>query len=94
MRVPSPFSLGLPSLTIWIISAFVAIKGWLPFCLFAMRRQFGGAHYSYVMPLQAADHLPLNHASNLALAGNMPKDKEKLLLQLREAMAEHCPLRP
>jgi coproporphyrinogen III oxidase-like Fe-S oxidoreductase len=36
-----------------------------------------------------------NHASNaLALAGNLPKDKEKLLLQLREAMAGHRPLRP
>ena len=28
-----------------------------------------------------------NHASNaLALAGNLPRDKDKLLLQLREAM--------
>lgn len=36
-----------------------------------------------------------NHASNaLALAGNLPKDKEKLLLQLREAMAGQRPLRP
>ncbi len=36
-----------------------------------------------------------NHASNaLALAGNLPKDKEKLLLQLREAKAGHRPLRP
>lgn len=36
-----------------------------------------------------------NHASNaLALAGNLPKDKEKLLGQLREAMAGHRPLRP
>ena len=36
-----------------------------------------------------------NHASNaLALAGNLPKDKEKLLLQLREAMAGHRSLRP
>jgi coproporphyrinogen III oxidase-like Fe-S oxidoreductase len=36
-----------------------------------------------------------NHASNaLALAGNLSKDKEKLLLQLREAMAGHRPLRP
>lgn len=36
-----------------------------------------------------------NHASNaLALAGNLPRDKEKLLLQLREAMAGHRPLRP
>ena len=36
-----------------------------------------------------------NHTSNaLALAGNLPKDKEKLLLQLREAMAGHRPLRP
>ncbi len=36
-----------------------------------------------------------NHASNaLALAGNLPKDKEKLLLQLREAMAGHRPLSP
>ncbi len=36
-----------------------------------------------------------NHASNaLALAGNLPNDKEKLLLQLREAMAGHRPLRP
>jgi len=35
-----------------------------------------------------------NHASNaLALAVNLPKDKEKLLLQLREAMAGHRPLR-
>jgi hypothetical protein len=31
-----------------------------------------------------------NHASNaLALAGNLPKDKDRLLLQLCEAMAEH-----
>jgi coproporphyrinogen III oxidase-like Fe-S oxidoreductase len=36
-----------------------------------------------------------NHASNaLALAGNLPKDKDKLLLQLREAMAGNRPLRP
>jgi len=36
-----------------------------------------------------------NHASNaLALAGNLPKDKEKLLMQLREAMEGHRPLRP
>jgi len=36
-----------------------------------------------------------NHASNaLALAGNLPKDKDKLLAQLREAMAGHRPLRP
>jgi len=36
-----------------------------------------------------------NHASNaLALAGNLPKDKEKLLLQLREAMVGERPLRP
>ena len=36
-----------------------------------------------------------NHASNaLALAGNLPKDKEKLLLQLREAIAGNQPLRP
>ena len=36
-----------------------------------------------------------NHASNaLALAGNLPKDKEKLLLQLREAVAGIRPLRP
>ena len=36
-----------------------------------------------------------NHASNaLALAGNLPRGKEKLLLQLREAMAGHRPLRP
>ncbi len=36
-----------------------------------------------------------NHASNaLALAGNLPRDKERLLLQLREAMAGHRPLRP
>ena len=36
-----------------------------------------------------------NHASNaLALAGNLPKDKEKLLLQLREAMDGLRPLRP
>jgi coproporphyrinogen III oxidase-like Fe-S oxidoreductase len=36
-----------------------------------------------------------NHASNaLALAGNLPRDKEKLLLQLREAMAGNRPLRP
>jgi hypothetical protein len=36
-----------------------------------------------------------NHASNaLALAGNLPKDKEKLLRQLREAMGGHRPLRP
>ncbi|MBI5890825.1 MAG: radical SAM protein [Nitrosomonadales bacterium] len=36
-----------------------------------------------------------NHASNaLALAGNLPRDTEKLLLQLREAMEGHRPLRP
>ncbi|OGS91643.1 MAG: radical SAM protein [Gallionellales bacterium GWA2_60_18] len=36
-----------------------------------------------------------NHASNaLALAGNLPKDKEKLLLQLREAIAGQRRLRP
>ena len=36
-----------------------------------------------------------NHASNaLALSGNLPRDKEKLLLQLREAMAGQRPLRP
>lgn len=36
-----------------------------------------------------------NHASNaLALAGNLPRDKEKLLLQLRAAMAGNQPLRP
>ncbi len=36
-----------------------------------------------------------NHASNaLALAGNLPRDKEKLLLQLREAMAGNRTLRP
>ncbi len=36
-----------------------------------------------------------NHASNaLALAGNLPRDKEKLLLQLHEAIAGHRPLRP
>jgi coproporphyrinogen III oxidase-like Fe-S oxidoreductase len=36
-----------------------------------------------------------NHASNaLALAGNLPKDKEKLLLQLQEAMDGNRPLRP
>lgn len=36
-----------------------------------------------------------NHASNaLALAGNLPKDQDKLLAQLREAMAGHRPLRP
>ena len=36
-----------------------------------------------------------NHASNaLALAGNLPRDKEKLLLQLREAMEGLRPLRP
>jgi coproporphyrinogen III oxidase-like Fe-S oxidoreductase len=36
-----------------------------------------------------------NHASNaLALVGNLPKDKEKLLLQLREAMTGNRPLRP
>lgn len=36
-----------------------------------------------------------NHASNaLALAGTLPKDKEKLLQQLHEAMAGHRPLRP
>jgi radical SAM superfamily enzyme YgiQ (UPF0313 family) len=36
-----------------------------------------------------------NHASNaLALAGNLPRDKEALLLQLREAMAGHRSLRP
>jgi len=36
-----------------------------------------------------------NHASNaLALAGNLPRDKEKLLLQLRKAIAGNSPLRP
>lgn len=36
-----------------------------------------------------------NHASNaLALAGNLPKDKERLLQQLREAMEGNRPLRP
>ncbi|BCK88123.1 hypothetical protein MIZ01_1924 [Sideroxyarcus emersonii] len=36
-----------------------------------------------------------NHASNaLALAGNLPRDKEKLLQQLREAMEGQRPLRP
>jgi coproporphyrinogen III oxidase-like Fe-S oxidoreductase len=36
-----------------------------------------------------------NHASNaLALAGNLPKDREKLLLQLHEAMEGVRPLRP
>jgi len=36
-----------------------------------------------------------NHASNaLALAGSLPKDKEKLLLQLDEAMRGVRPLRP
>lgn len=36
-----------------------------------------------------------NHVSNaLALAGNLPRDKEKLLLQLREAMMGHRSLRP
>jgi len=36
-----------------------------------------------------------NHASNaLALAGNLPRDRSKLLLQLREAMEGVRPLRP
>lgn len=36
-----------------------------------------------------------NHASNaLALAGNLPKDRERLLLQLNEAMTGNRPLRP
>jgi coproporphyrinogen III oxidase-like Fe-S oxidoreductase len=36
-----------------------------------------------------------NHASNaLALAGNLPRDKAKLLQQLREAMEGNRPLRP
>jgi radical SAM superfamily enzyme YgiQ (UPF0313 family) len=36
-----------------------------------------------------------NHASNaLALAGNLPRDKEKLLRQLHDAMAGYRPLRP
>ena len=36
-----------------------------------------------------------NHASNaLALAGNLPKDRKKLLLNLREAMQGARPLRP
>jgi radical SAM superfamily enzyme YgiQ (UPF0313 family) len=36
-----------------------------------------------------------NHASNaLALAGNLPRDKEKLLRQQREAIAGNRPLRP
>lgn len=36
-----------------------------------------------------------NHASNaLALAGNLPKDSEKLLMQLNAAIAGNLPLRP
>ncbi|MFA6901522.1 MAG: radical SAM protein [Gallionellaceae bacterium] len=36
-----------------------------------------------------------NHASNaLALVGNLPRDKEKLLLNLREALEGERPLRP
>jgi radical SAM superfamily enzyme YgiQ (UPF0313 family) len=36
-----------------------------------------------------------NHASNaLALAGNLPKDRDRLLLQLREAIDGQRPLRP
>lgn len=36
-----------------------------------------------------------NHTSNaLALAGNLPKDREKLLINLREAMVGLRPLRP
>jgi radical SAM superfamily enzyme YgiQ (UPF0313 family) len=36
-----------------------------------------------------------NHASNaLALAGNLPRDRDKLLLQLREAIEGQRPLRP
>ncbi|MDD2700281.1 MAG: radical SAM protein [Sideroxydans sp.] len=36
-----------------------------------------------------------NHASNaLALAGNLPRDKDKLLAQLQQAMAGERPLRP
>lgn len=36
-----------------------------------------------------------NHASNaLALSGNLPRDREKLLLQLREAIKGARPLRP
>lgn len=36
-----------------------------------------------------------NHASNaLALAGNLPKDRDKLLLQIREAIDGQHPLRP
>jgi hypothetical protein len=36
-----------------------------------------------------------NHASNaLALAGNLPKGRDRLLLQLREAMDGQRPLRP
>lgn len=36
-----------------------------------------------------------NHASNaLALAGNLPKGRDRLLLQLREAMNGQRPLRP
>ena len=36
-----------------------------------------------------------NHASNaLALAGNLPRDREKLLIQLSEAIAGNHPLRP
>lgn len=36
-----------------------------------------------------------NHASNaLALAGNLPRDRDRLLLQLREAMEGARPLRP
>jgi len=36
-----------------------------------------------------------NHASNaLALAGNLPRDKEKLLLQIQHAQSGNQPLRP
>lgn len=50
-----------------------------------------------VIPLgaDAPSASQINSTANTpALAGNMPKDKEKLLLQLREAMAGQRALRP
>jgi hypothetical protein len=38
--------------------------------------------------------IPASIKKVLALAENLPKDKEKPLLQLRETMAVHRPLRP
>lgn len=36
-----------------------------------------------------ADPISLDESNELVLAGNLPRDKEKLLLKLREVMAGH-----